>query len=309
VELAATGANRPLEAVAQFSATLTGYLTSTSRVHAGWSSIFFRDDVNVFFAGITALVLAGAVIAAVIGARRANGLRASGATRRLWLLLLTGAAGVALSLGPATWLYRELYEWVPPLRGLRAAARFGYLFLVAIGIAAAMGTALFERRIASPRGRRVWIAAILALVTVEAWSGPIRTRPFTSVPPIYERLAGGAAPVLLVELPFYPPEQFWANGEYVLNSTAHWRPLMNGYGGYIPDSYRRRAAAFWFFPEDWAIDALLREGATHVMVHLEQFAPHEVPAIETALRRRTEFVLLASDTLGHRLYRVRGNSR
>jgi hypothetical protein len=259
----------------------------------------FRDDVNVLFAGVTALVLAGlGIVAALRAPRDAGSLERS----RMLLLIVLGVAGVWLSLGPATALYRALYDWIAPLRGLRAAARFGYLYLVAVAMAAAIGTAVLERRIRSRPGRVALVGVMLALVTVEAWSGPIQTRPFTRVPPIYAPLVDAPVPVLLVEVPFYPPEAFWGNTEYMLNSTVHWQPLMNGYGGFIPDSYRRRAAAFWFFPEDWAIDAILDDGATHLMVHLEKFTPTEVAVIERAMRRRPELLLVASDPAGHRLY-------
>src|SRR5690606_5355022 len=40
-QLAAAGVIRPIESVAQFSATLGGYLYSPSRLHAGWSASFF----------------------------------------------------------------------------------------------------------------------------------------------------------------------------------------------------------------------------------------------------------------------------
>ena len=77
--------------------------------------------------------------------------------------------------------------------------------------------------------------------------------------------------VVLVEAPFYPPQAVFENGGYVLASTAHWRPLMNGYSGYTPTSYREYAASFWFFPEDFAIQAMRRAGVTHVMVHPSRF--------------------------------------
>jgi hypothetical protein len=50
---------------------------------------------------------------------------------------------------------------------------------------------------------------------------------------------------VLVEVPFYPPEAVFMNAEYVFNSTAHWRPLMNGYSGYTPASYREYSWIFW----------------------------------------------------------------
>jgi hypothetical protein len=147
-------------------------------------------------------------------------------------------------------------------------------------------------------------ALALAAVTIEAWSAPILTLPFTGIPPIYELVAAAPDPVRLVELPFYPPDGMPGNGEYELNATAHWKPIMNGTSGATPDSYRQHAASFWFFPRDWAIDAIEQAGATHVMVHLEHFTPSEVADIELALRHRPELWLVAADSRGHRLYRV-----
>ena len=82
-------------------------------------------------------------------------------------------------------------------------------------------------------------------------------------------------------------------------------PVVNGYSGYLPDSYRRRAPYFWYFPERRALDQLKPEGVTHVMVHLEHFAPHEIEAIQQAMREQTVLSLVASDSQGHRLYEVR----
>jgi hypothetical protein len=79
---------------------------------------------------------------------------------------------------------------------------------------------------------------------------------------------------------------------------------MNGTSGLTPMSYRRRSQAFWFFPEDYAIQAIEDEGATHVMVHLERFE-HEAPGVVEALQHQPDLKLIASDTRGHRLYEVR----
>jgi hypothetical protein len=294
---AATGASRPLSTVEQFSATLSGYLSSLSRLHAGWSAPFFRDDVNVWFAGVTALFVALLGIVAL--------LRDGAGRKRGALLVVIAVTGVLLSLGPATFVYRWLYAWVLPLRGLRVAARFGYLYLAAVAYAAAVGTAALQNRARSPVTRGVIAAAVLAAVTMEAWSGPVRTEQFDGVPEIYRLVADAPDPVRLAEMPFYPAEGIFMNGEYVLNATAHWRPLMNGYSGFIPDSYREIADRLWYFPEARAMDALRDAGATHVMVHLEKFTPQEVASIDAALRGSTFLVLLASDAEGHRLYRIR----
>lgn len=295
VRFAATGVSRPLQSVAQFSATMAGYLHSPSRLHAGWSAPFFERDVSVFFAGFTALALA--VLGVARGDRR-------GAGRHIALLIVLAVTGVVLSLGPATPVYGWLYDWVVPLRGLRAAARFGYLYLVAVAMAAAFGLAWILDRLPNARTRTIVAMTALALVTAEAWSAPIRTRAFTQVPPIYDHLRDLPEPVLLLEVPFWPPEAFFENGEYVFNSTRHWRPLMNGYSGFAPQSYRDRAPFYWYFPEARAVDRLAVDGVTHVMVHLERWPEHERPHVERALRDQQHMSLIATDSRGHRLYRV-----
>lgn len=298
VRFAAEGNTRPIEVVAQFSASPAGYLATTGWLEAAVTHRFFTNDVNVFFAGVAALGL-GAIGLATAG--RAD----PTSRRRLAAMILIAIVGVALSFGPATSVYRALYAWALPLRGLRAAARFGYLYLLAVAFLAAYGLAWLERRMATLRwAAPAVVGAAMLFVGVEAWQGPVRTVPFTGVPAIYQVLAESSEPVELVELPFYPPEAVFENGEYVFNSTSHWRPLMNGYSGFTPDSYRRRAAAFWFFPESWAIDAIKREGATHVMVHLRKFTPDEAANIERVLADRHDLQLVAADPLGDRLYRV-----
>jgi hypothetical protein len=295
LRVAASGATRPIEVVAQFSATPAGYLTSTSHVHQAWSAMFFRDDVNVLFAGIVALTLAALGTFAV---RPDNGHR-----RRVIMLLSLAAIGIVLSFGPSTPIYRWFYEWVLPLRGLRAAARFGFLYLIAVALLAGLGVAWLERR-ASMRLRIALVGVLLAAVTVEVWQSPVRTQPFDRVPSIYRLLTETSEPVMLVEVPFYPADAVFENGEYVLNATAHWKPVMNGTSGATPMSYRRRAESFWYFPRDWAIAAMKREGATHVMVHLERFGS-EAPEVVASLADRRDLQLLGADAQGHRLYKFK----
>jgi hypothetical protein len=319
IELAKTGATRPLESIVQFSATPAGYLASTTRLDRGWTTRFYTHDVDVFFAGVAALALA------VVGAAAAW--RARAARARMTTLAIVAVVGIVLSFGPASTIYRWAYAWIEPLRGLRAVARFGYLYLLGVAFAAGYGVAAIERRVgragtgAGPYDDRIGPSAAaparvrgaarlaaglaLATVTIEAWSAPILTLPFTGIPPIYRLVADAPDPVHLVEVPFFPPDGMPGNGEYELNATAHWKPIMNGTSGATPESYREHAASFWYFPRDWAIDAIEQAGATHVMVHLEKFTASEVRDIELTLRHRHELWLLGTDGRGHWLYEVR----
>jgi hypothetical protein len=297
VRFAAAGATRPIELVAQFAAAPSAYVTSMSRLHAGWSAPFFRDEVNVFFAGFVALVLAAIGLGAAV--------RDPARRRRALVLASIAAVGVALSFGPNTPFYAWLYDHVPPLRGIRAPARFGYLYLMAVALLAGFGMAWLLARMRTSRWVPVAAAATLALVTAETVRAPIRTEPFAGVPPIYSLLADVDGPVLLVEVPFWTPDVMHENGEYVLNATAHWRPVMNGYSGFTPMSYRERSGLFWYFPREGTVEAMRREGATHVMVHLERFDDRERREVAGNLAGRRDLWLIATDTAGHRLYELR----
>jgi hypothetical protein len=158
------------------------------------------------------------------------------------------------------------------MQGLRAAARFGNLFLLGMSGLAGYGLSAARHRI--PARRAALVVSILVVVAnLESLRAPLFYSRFEGIPAIYSLLAHEPGPVVLVEVPFYPAQAFFENGPYVLNSTAHWRPLMNGYSGYVPETYRRYAAQFWYFPRDYAIDAMRNAGATHVMIHPEKFGP------------------------------------
>jgi hypothetical protein len=295
------GMVRSLDSVAEFSAVPRGYLAAAGTIHMQtWSARFFRDPVDSFFPGFVLIALSSAAVWLV--ARRAEPL--SGVTRpRVAMLVALAVAGFVLSLGTQTPVYGWLYRALPPMHGLRAAARFGNLFLLAMAVLAGLGLAAL--RASHPRSRTATIAAALLViaVNVEALRAPFEYRRFGGIPNLYSLLRDEPR-VVLAEVPFYPPQAVFENAEYVLNSTAHWRPLMNGYSGYTPATYVEYAAAFRDFPSDSAIDGMRRAGVTHVMVHPTRFA-HDAAAVLRELERRPEFELMGVGARGLRLYRLR----
>ena len=165
------------------------------------------------------------------------------------MLVAIGVTGVRAVAGTATPVYGWLFHVFPPMQGLRAAARFGNLFLLAIAMLGGLGAgAVAPARAASAVAL---VAARQPRVAARARSTYTR---FNGIPGIYRLLADEPGPVVLAEQPFFPRWAIFQNAPYVLASTAHWRPLMNGYSGYTPASYQRYADAFWYFPQDWAID-------------------------------------------------------
>ncbi|MCC7184829.1 MAG: hypothetical protein IT185_01215 [Acidobacteria bacterium] len=285
------GVRRPLEQVADFSATPGGYLSSMSWLHRGWSTSAATVETNLWFPGVVCLALA--TIGLIVG------WRTSRLTR--WAIALV-LCGFVLSLGTMTPVYEWVYRLFPPVQGIRAASRFGMLALVGLALLAALAVAWLERRL-RPRAARVLIVVSITLATVEAIHSPIHTTPFSGVPAVYSLLRDEPGPVLLAEMPFYPPDAVFENGEYVLNATAHWRPVMNGYSGVTPMSYRRHAETLWYFPQARAFPTLQEAGVTHVMVHLEKFGA-EATDVARSLDGRQDLRLMAADRDGHRLYRL-----
>ena len=307
---------RSLDIVKDYSATLKGYLATAGRIHyETWSKVFFKDPVDAFFPGI--VVIALAALAVVRYGRREP---PAGKQRLILSLVVLAVVGLVLSLGTGTPVYGWVFHLFPPMQGLRAAARFGNLFLLAMAVLAGLGLAAW-RALPSSRGAlapsrgfrlraegRTWIAILLlVLVNVEALRAPFEYREFTGIPGIYRLLADEPGRVVLAEQPFFPRWAIFENAPYVLASTAHWRPLMNGYSGYTPDSYQHYADAFWYFPEDWAIKAMKDAGVTHVMVHLQRFGERDAPAVLSKIEARTDMELVAVSPQegGIRLYRFK----
>jgi hypothetical protein len=281
---------RSLDIVKDYSATPKGYLAAAGRIHlATWSARFFRDPVDSFFPGFAILLLAALSLITVKS-------QSAETRRRILMVAIVAVLGAVLSLGTATPVYGWLFAVFPPMRGLRAAARFGNLFLLGVAVLAGFGVA---------RMRRPALAvALIVIVNVEALRAPFTYRPFTGVPPVYRLLADEPGPVVVAEQPFFPRWAIFENGPYVLNSTAYWRPLMNGYSGYTPDTYQRYADAFWYFPQDWAIQAMKDAGVTHVVVHPAAFnKDHQ--AVVPVLDRRSDFELLGIGPDDIRVYRLK----
>jgi len=283
---------RTLASVADYSATPWSYLATTSRLHGWWGGGLVRDAVDSFFPGVVAIALVGAAMVFAIRARAADDPLPR---RRAWMLVAIGVTGAVLSLGTLTPLYGVVFQIFPPMQGLRAAARFGNLYLMAIAILAGFGAA----RIGRP-----WLGALLVIaVNAESIHAPMKFVPFRGIPEVYSMLATEPGPVVLAEQPFFPRWAVFQNGGYVLASTAHWRPLMNGYSGYTPESYQKYAEAFWYFPEPWAIDAMKQAGVTHVMVHTRAFH-QDRQAVLPILEKRGDFALMGIGPNGVRLYRL-----
>jgi hypothetical protein len=275
------GLVRPLQEISDYSATWVEYVTTAGRLHMltplKWGYLEGRGS-DTLFPGIVATLLA--VVACATGVAWKD--------RRARMCLAIAIAGVFLSFGPRTGVYLWLYDHVPVFQGIRVVARFGFLAL--FGIAALAGFTL-----AAGRRRASWLGPLLlVLVNVEALRAPLWYQRFEGIRPVYRAVARLEDPVVLAEFPFYRPADFYGNAQYMLASTAHWKPMVNGYSGFMPLRYRRLAEAMHVFPDPAATDLLREAGVTHVVIHRNLFGEGRDLLLET-MARSGEFALVTGD--------------
>jgi hypothetical protein len=126
---------------------------------------------------------------------------------------------------------------------------------------------------------KAWVVPVgLALVIVanlEALRAPIdygADQEFKGIPKIFETL-NTPDPEVVVVFPFYRPEQLFMNARYMVISTAFWKPMLNGYSGYMPVSYIEHVQNLGGFPDDRSIAYMKNLGVTRVLVDSRNMPP------------------------------------
>ncbi len=255
------GLVRSLQDVTMYSASWNDYLATAGRLHyALWSEPFYHRANVALFPGVVPLALAAAVIATGVALR----------DRRARMCLAIGVAGLLLSFGTSLPGYALLYRIVPLLQGIRSVNRFGFLLIFAV--AALAGFAVASLRTRTRLATTIAIVAIV-LANVEAFRAPMQYQRFDNIPGIYTLLAHEPPTAIVAEFPFDDPHHAYEGAISMLYSTRHWRPMLNGYSGFIPPSYRDFAEKLADFPSAHALDTLRAAGVTHVVVHHDRFGP------------------------------------
>lgn len=255
------GIHRPLVIASEFSAAPIDYVASFSGLH-----FFLPKTSEPLFPGFAALFLAAIAVFTPGRARSA-----------IWPLVSVGAIGIALSMGPSLGLFSLLYRLFPAYRALRVPSRAGVIFLLAIALLAAMGLGRIRRR-----GVR---SLLVAMAAAECFCGPLSFQMHEpTLPPIYRRLLELQAPGALLELPLPPPERFQDNAVYVYRSIFHHRPLVNGYSGFVPASYRRAFRDVMENELSKGLSRLSAEGVRYLLAHEGRLGPRLLREISEAER-------------------------
>ncbi len=288
VSVREAGFERSLDEARLFSTIGRAYLASAVHVHA-WMLPLLGSWREVLFPGFQAIVLA--IVAIVITARHRTHVR----VRVVGYYVVMMVFAFWISLGPDAGLYTLLYNTLPAFSFLRAPARMGVM--VTLGVALLAALALTWWRPARVGNRRVAAVVIVLIAVVESWAGPLQLQTAAPVNKVYRHLAIlPEAPV--AEFPFYQgPDERHRQTEYMLMSTFHWQPLVNGYSDHFPADFLTAKPALNTFPSQEAITVLQDLGVRWVVVHFNRYPADYARTLRPLMRTMgTQLRVVIDDT-------------
>jgi hypothetical protein len=272
LEIQEGGFHRTLDESRRYSANLATYMASSAHAHR-WllelSARFGRWN-EVLFPGGLAIILGTAGL--VLSIARPSVVPAGGAASSLReTALLYGSLGALTfwaTLGPAGGLYSLLFHTLPLMSFLRAPARFGVFIPLMLGILGSLAIVRLQ-----PRRRTVAGVALAGLALLELNTTPFGWNRAPVVPSAYRMLAQlPKAPV--AEFPFYGERiAFPLHTQYMLFSTFHWQPLLNGYSDHIPADFRQAAAVLDSFPSVDVFNVMRKQRVRYITVNWNMFGP------------------------------------
>jgi hypothetical protein len=280
----AEGFTRSLDDSRRYAAGWRSYAASGAWAHR-WVLQYLGPWGEVLFPGVIVTVTGLMGLAGLAGVR---GCGPDAAARdHLWFYASVGAIAFWSSFGPDAGLYAWLYKAVPVFSWLQAPSRFGLVVVLAL---AALGGFAVQALVARRRRAALASAILVLLAMADVCVLPLDLREAPTVPPACESLRGlPYGPV--AEFPFfYLRQDFHRHCEYMLYSTAHWRPLINGYSDHIPDEFRAMVVPLSSFPNPESFAILKRLRARYVVFHLNMYDHRAVDDLKARIAQYSEYL-------------------
>lgn len=260
------GFARTLDDTREYSVYGAAWLASNAWAHRWWLPAIGEFN-EVLFPGIITVTLGIAGAAWIFAAKRETPAKARpGNAHAALLYILIAVIAFWASFGPDAGLYWLLYKTIPIFTFLRAPGRMGIMVVLALVVLAAPLLASLLQRVWRPM---IAAAAVSLLAAAEFAAVPLtQYRDAEPLSQVYRQLATlPYGPV--IELPYwYERSDFPRHAYYMLNSTSHWMPLINGYSDHIPEDFRKTVLPLSSFPTRESFRILGRAGARYAVFHL-----------------------------------------
>ena len=281
-----TGFGRSLADAEPYSAYLRSYLASAAHAHNWLLPIIADWNHEVLFPGFLAIAFGTLGIVAMARLDDGGPQRTAAWSPDRETLALYGSLGLLAfwaSLGPRAGLYTLLFKTVPVFSLLRAPGRTGIIVVLVLAVFAAYGVRALRQRRTGAASNGI-AAACCALALLELNGIPIDWRDARPISPVYDvlaRMPRGA----VAEFPFYEQRiDFHIHTIYMVNSTRHWQPLLNGYSDYIPPDFRELANTLASFPSRESFQAMKSRRTRYIVLHRELYGAQTARQIEARLQ-------------------------
>ena len=291
------GFGRSLDDSLRYSANWSAYLASSAHAHV-WMLEYLPRWNEAAFPGFVVSIFG---VAGLWVARRVQ--------RGEVVIIYGGLAALAFwaSFGPAAGLYSVFYSTLPMFAWLRAPSRFGVVVCFALSVLAGVAISTLLRGMRD--GRRAGLAAAgLAAVAAAELMVPLRMPVVPPVENVYRMLAASPrGPV--IEMPFYYPEVgLFQHAKYMLASTSHWMPLVNGYSDFIPPDFTEHVLTIAPFPSRDAFKLLEPGRVRYAVFHMYGYNTENRNDVLARLKQFEQYLrpLYMDEGTGTRLYEIVG---
>ncbi len=212
--------------------------------------------------------------------------------------VLLGFVAFLVSLGPIVRVkdavlgdgpYIFFYNHVPGFQGIRVPARIGMIVVFAMAVLTGYAFVWITARM-----RRAWMRGLVLCflsiwICVENFCIPKNYRSVDTEPAAcYSWLAEQDDDFSIIELPMYADNIAHREAAYVLDSTHHWKKLVNGYSGFFPPATLPIKLIMSSFPGDESIALLRRLGVRYAVIHWWRMEPRDIRRVKTSLQQHAD---------------------
>jgi hypothetical protein len=161
---------------------------------------------------------------------------------------------------------------------IRVTSRAGIFIALSLAMLASMALRALRPRpvVGVVVGALALSETLIVPIEMPEWTKVVDTR--REPPAVYRWLGAQAGRDAVVHLPIWGERALQRRPAFheticMVYSTLHWKPLVNGWAGFVPRGYDRIRAEMMEFPAEELLDMLREVGVRYVVVHRDGYGP------------------------------------